>query len=554
MTTIALRRLGVERAPVPVTLRLALLVGCTVPAFWLSLSALAGQWRYETPLADLVLAPVLSLALFVAATRRHPYVAILRLGWFDLLLGTAFLAVSLGLLAAGPTVWSKYFWAMRVDLLALPLFVAGGILLLFGARAIVPFAVPVLSLFLAWPLPYLAFLERALAAFTEMTSWVVALLAPRLGLATVVPGSEGTAFVVNHGAAPFSLSIGSACSGVNSLLGFFLLAVFALYFIEGLLLRRLAWLAFGALLVWTTNLARILVLFAVGAAFGEHAAIDLLHPVAGLIALNLALVILIRLMPSFHLLWSELDPVHGDSPLAEPAPPGKRASPARLALRVGLLVAATAAFALADGHLAVAARGLTNEGVPKIASFQAHPVATPGWTVRRTETIGWASPYYGRHSSWVRYVLRQTRPRPQAFTVWLDAVRSPNLGALNAYTLAHCYAFHGFTVDASKRVQLGNGVVGQSFVYSISGDQRWHAVSWEWPVHRAGAVEHERIVLLAASGARPPVASRAGGGVSGFVLWLLDLRKPSADPNPALTRALQDVGAGIVKRQIAAAT
>ena len=129
-------------------------------------------------------------------------------------------------------------------------------------------------------------------------------------------------------------------------------------------------------------------------------------------------------------------------------------------------------------------------------------------------------------------------------------MRSPNLGALDAYTLAHCYAFHGFNVDSARRVDLGDGVVGQSFVYTTSRAD-WHAVSWQWPVRRGGSVEHERLVLIAASSARPAGGRlSSSGGASGFVLSLLDLRSPHEDANRPLTQALQGVAAGIVAKRI----
>ena len=537
----------------PVSFRLTLLAGSSAAAFWYSLRSLSGQWRYETPLADLVLVPLLAAVLFVAASRRHPYVGKLRLGWFDLLAGTTLLAGSLALVAVGPVYWSKYFWAMRLDLLAFPIFVAGVVMLLFGARAIVPFGLPVLSLLLAWPLPYLALLERLLGAFTSATSGAAAFLAPRLHLASPVPSSGDGVFLLHHGHQSFSLAIGSACSGVNSLVGYFILGVFALYFVEGRLSRRLAWLACGAVLVWAANVARILALFAVASGFGERAAIALLHPVAGIIALNLAVLLLLGLMRRFHLFWRELEPAEIDTPLATPAPPEKRASVLRVSTRVVLIGAATVIFAVADGALATTARGLTNDGVPAIPAFAARPLSAPGWRIGKSETIGWAAPYYGNHSSWVRYVMRPRRPGSGAFTIWVDAVRSPNLGALDAYTLAHCYAFHSFTVDAAQRVDLGNGVFGNAFVYT-SPRADWRAVSWQWPVRRRGKVEHERLILIAASDARPrgPDAPSSGGSFS-RVLSLLEWRSSGHDANPRLTRALQRVAAGIVRRRIEAA-
>lgn len=540
----------VNRARVPVGFRLMLLGCSSAAAFWFSLRSLSGQWRYETPLADLVLVPLLAAALFVAASRRHPYVGDFKLGWFDLCAATMLFAGALAIVVVGPVLWSKYFWAMRLDLLALPLFAAGGVLLLFGARAIVPFGLPVLSLLLAWPLPYLAFLERMLGGFTNATAGAATFLAPRLHLATRVPSGGDGVFAVHHGPETFSLSIGSACSGVNSLVGFFIVGAFALYFVEGRTVRRLTWLALGAALVWVANLVRILALFAAASGLGEHAAIALLHPVAGIVALNLAILVLLGLMRRFHLFWRELEPAEVDSPLAAPAPPEKRASVLRVTTRLGIVAAAAVVFAVANGGLATAARGLTNDGVPAIPAFSARPLSAPGWTISKAETIGWAAPYYGNHSSWVRYVMRPRRLAAGAFTIWVDAVRSPNLGALDAYTLAHCYAFHSFTVDAAKRVDLGEGVVGNAFVYT-SPRADWRAVSWEWPVRHTGRVEHERIVLIAASDARPAaVGTPSSGGAFPRILALLDWHSPSHDTNTRLTSALRHIAAGIVRRRI----
>ena len=536
---------------VPVALRLALLVSCAAAAYSFSLRSLGGEWRYETPLADLVLVPLLAVGVLVASWRRHPYVGALRLGRLDLVLGPACLLVAFTVVAAGPTLWSKYFWAMRLDLLTLPLFVAAGIVLLFGARAVVPFAFAVGSLLLAWPLPYLALLEHTLEAFTRGTAAVVAAAAPRLHLATLDPTSDGTGFLVQHGEHRFSVVVASACSGANSLVGFFVLGVFALYFLEGRIVRRLAWLAAGAAVVWVFNIVRVLAILGAGAAFGERAALGILHPVGGLVALNAAVFVVLRSMRRFGLRWRQLGPADVDSPLAEPAPPQRQATPRRIVVRVGLLVCATVLVGLANGQLATAARGLSNDGEPAVAPFTERAVAGRGWTVRRLETIGWAAPYYGRHSSWVRYILRPRSNGSGTFTVWLDAVRSSDLGALDAYTLAHCYAFHGFTVDATRHVDLGDGVIGEAFVYTTSRT-RWHAVSWQWPVRLAdGRVDHERIVLLAASRARPSDGGGpSSGGISRLVLRLLSLRAQNDDENPALTHALQNVAAGIVAARI----
>jgi exosortase/archaeosortase family protein len=548
--------LGTEWNPraVSVRLRLVGVLGCAALAYSFSLQSLFGSWRYDTPLADLALVPLLAALLLFASSRRYPHVGWLRLGPADAALATLFLLAAFAMLAAGPVIWSKYFWASRLDLLTLPLFVAGALVLLFGARSIVPFGFSIAFLLLAWPLPYLMLLEQALGFFTGATAWAVERVAVPAGLASTTPGADGGTFVIHHGGAPFTVSVASACSGVNALIGFLVVAAFGVYFVRGSVLRRLAFLVAGALLVWCFNVLRIVTILGVGAAFGERAAFRILHPVSGLLALNAAVLLLMFLMRRFGLRWRR-NPVEVDSPLAAIADPAEQATPRRVALRLAFLLAATVLFAVANGQLSAAARGFSNDGRPAVAPYVTAPVAAPGWSVRRLERVRFATPYYGAHSLWVRYRMRPLAGDPRPFTVWLDAITSPDLGALDAYTLAHCYDFHGFRVDLAQRLDLGNGVVGQAFVYTTN-DVRWHAVSWQWPVLRGDdRVEHERIVLLASSPVRSSTAeSRSSGGFWAGVLSLLNLRAADRDDNPALTTAMRGVAAAIVDARIEART
>lgn len=539
-------------ALIPVPARAALLVACVGSGFWYSLHSLFASWDYQTPLGETVLVPFLALGLGFAAYRRHGYLAFVRLGRLDLAAGLILLAGAVLLVGAGPVLWSKYFWAMRLDLLTLPLVAAAGVLLLFGARALVPLIYPTAFLLFAWPLPYLAVLEQLLDAFTSTTTHTVGAAASLTHLARPLAGSGGGAFLLSHRGDHFSVAIGSACSGIDSLVGYVVVAGFAAYFVRGSLARRCAVFLLGTVLVWSFNVVRILVILAAGRLAGERAAFDVLHPVAGLLALNAAMLVLIRLGRRLDLRWCGVAPALVDSPLSAPAAPHEQATGRKLATRGAILVAASALLAVANAQLATAAAGYSNDGRPAVGAFTAHPTVGAAWNVSRIETIPWAAQYYGAGSAWVRYRLRPRHPLAHPFTVWLDSVLSPDLGALDAYSLAHCYGFHHFQVELARRVELGNGVVGQAFVYNTDRGV-WHAVSWQWPVlARAGGVTHERIVLIASTSLQPtstppPVV----GGLQGFVLSLLDLSARSYDDNPALTRALIALGAQAVSARIA---
>ena len=538
---------------VPAGPRLWIAILAVAVAYHFSLKTLAADWRYDTPLADLVLVPPLAGALLIVACRRHRYVAFLRLGRFDLVVAALLFLCTITLNSVGPILWSKYFWAARIDLLTLPLFAAAVVVLLFGARAIVPLAFPVLFLLLAWPLPYIAVLERALAAFTGATTAAVGWITASSHLAAAVPGSGGSRYIVSHDGTPTVVAIASACSGVNSLVGFGIVGIAALWLVRGRLIGRLGWLIAGATLVWALNVLRIVAVFLTVRQWGEHAAFDLLHPVAGIVALNLGFLLLLRLLPLFGLRRRRFDELEiVDTPLARAATPGHQATPGRIATRLALLVLASSALALANGQLGNAARGYDNTGRPALAAFVEQPLVGPGWSVQRLQRIRWAAQYYGPHSTWVRYRLR---PKDVAngrkrFTAWIDAVLSSDLGALDAYTLAHCYAFHGFHVDVARRLDLGSGVIGQLFVYRTS-EATWHAVAWQWPVLNQKRVDHERIVLLASTFARPgQVEAAHSGWLTDELLGYLNTNARNRDRNRELSRALTALGSQIVAARI----
>lgn len=540
--------------PVKAGPRLAAAIVSVAVAYHFSLDSLAAAWRYETPLADLVLVPPLAALLLVAASRRHPHVASFRLGRLDLLVSGLLMLAALAFLAVGPVYWSKYFWAMRLDLLTLPLFAAAGVTLLFGLRALVPLWFPLAFLLLAWPLPYLAALEHVLEWFTQLTASAVAHVDAVAGIATAVDGSDGSRYVVDHAGHSVVVSVASACSGVNSLVGFGIVGAAAVWFIRGGVVRRALWLACGACLVWALNVVRILSVLLVARRLGEQAAFDVLHPVAGIITLNVAFLVAFALLPLFGLRRRRLDDEDEivDTPLARSAPPAEQATRGRVAARLVVLVAATATLALADSQLQASAKGFEPTGRTVLTAFVERAAAPRGWRIRRVETIGWAAPYYGRHSTWVRYRLRSHgRPAAQGrFTVWADAILSPNLGALDAYSLAHCYAFHGFDVETARRVDLGSGVIGQLFVYRTA-HATWHALAWEWPVLLRRKVEHERVVLLASAITRPRArATASSGGVARKALALLDSGARSEDSNASLSGALARLGSELVTERI----
>lgn len=536
---------------------LVAVVGLAV-AYHYSLGTLLGAWRYQTPLSELALVPPLAAALLVLAAIRHRHVGKIRLGRLDFVVAGFFLGLVVLPAVVGPVVYSNYVWPMRLDLLTLPLAAAATCVLLFGTRSLVAFVFPLAFLFLAWPLPHSIAVEHLLGTITSWTAAAVTAVVGIVPLAEPVPAADDARYTVTHGGSEFVLSVGSACSGINSLVGFLVVGVACIYLIQGPVRRRLLWLAVGLPVVWVFNILRILLIFVAGRWYGESAAIDVVHPIGGLLALNAAFIVLLLLIPPFGLaLRSVSAPADSGTPLSKPAPPAERPTNRGIAVRVAVLAPVVLVLALANGQLAAAGRTFDNHGLPKVKPFAANPVAGWRWRAERVAKFPWARQYFGDDATWVRYRIdRSAAPSSRRFTVWADSIVTSDLGALRAFPVRECYDFHRYGVSLARRVEIG-GVVGQLLAFSDGKGLLWHALTWEWPVRRgAGKVEHERMTLLASSVAHPlrPEPTRESASLRTAVLSALNLFEPDQDSNPVVSGALEEVAADMIARRITGTT
>src|ERR1700756_263086 len=99
----------------------------SIVAYRYTLLSLLGSFGAETPLAYVALAPV--LALLVAATRSmYPDNGLdLHDRYVDYIIGVPLILVALALVAVVPIRLSQFFWLWRLDLVSLPLFIAGAV-------------------------------------------------------------------------------------------------------------------------------------------------------------------------------------------------------------------------------------------------------------------------------------------------------------------------------------------------------------------------------------------------------------------------------------------
>jgi exosortase/archaeosortase family protein len=498
--------------------RLAALGVSVVLAYHYSLLTLGRDLGLDTPLAYLGLVPFMAVGIALLAPRR-PAGPDIHDRQVDLIVGLPLVAAALFAQAALPGRLGSNFWLYRVDLLTLPVFVAGCVALLFGVRALARFWVPVAFLVLAWPVPYAWLIEHVLGATTTTTLAGIRRALHVVHVAVPTVGGDGSVFTIVHGGVAYQVDVASSCSGVNSIVGFALVGGAFAAVVRGARARKAAWLALGLVLVWALNIGRIVTIFWAGRLWGERVAVDGLHPVLGLVVFAGAVVAMVCALPVFRLRIGD--------PVAAPAVPLRARLSARPRAAHGMRLAgvtlAVAAVLLAglDGALTRFELTAGDFGAARVTAFDQHPSVVPGFSASPVASYAWVTRFFGGGSSWQRLeytptsTFGGTRVATPMAPVIADVIDSKSIEPFNSYGIEACYQFHGYSVHGEHEVDLG-GVLGHALTYR-DRSRSWNVVYWIWVVDAgAGHRRYERVVLLqptgGATGAQPQDSPLQGVG------------------------------------------
>ena len=461
--------------------------------------------------------------------------------YFDYIVGIPLILAALVVIVVLPVPLSTFFWLWRLDLLSLPLFAAGALAIVFGARTLWRVKAPVAFLLLAWPIPYLFGINNWLDSFTNFTAAALRVIVRAIPVAQSAPG-DGSVFTVTHGSSQFLVSISSACSGANGLVGFILIGIAFIVLVHGRLLPKLAWLAGGLALTWLLNLARIVLILAAGQRFGESFAIGGLHPFIGLLTFNLGVLAMLLSLRFFGLRMG-LPSVSGPAPsrggveprrAAEWQPVVRRPRVAFALVLAAALLAAPADFAMQRFEL------LAHDlGPPRLAQLNDKSAPLASWSSGKITQYDWVTHYFGKDATWDRYAYYPKQEFTFGSTmVMMDVISTSDLNTFSTYGLLACYRFHNYRIQEERRVDLGHGVTAHALSYYVPHDKvTWTAVYWEWPVNQGKKQRYERVVLNRVdAGGQAPVAevtqpdllTRAGLAISDALGGSLSQRKDSA--------------------------
>lgn len=478
------------------TRRLVAIAVAVVACYHLSLWTLVRGLSVDTPLAYLGLVPFIAVVLGWTLSRPGDGELDIHDRHLDLIVGVPLVTVSLVSLVVLPERMATVYWLYRIDLLTLPLFVAGAISIAFGVRMLWRVRAAVLFLFLAWPVPLRAVVTRMLEPTADLTARGVSRLMDVVPIANPANG-DGITFEVPHGDG-FLVTIASACSGANGLIGFLLVGGALTLAMDGSRSRKLAWLAVGTALVWVLNLARIVAILIVGRLFGQRAAIEILHPFVGLLSFNVAALVMLVVVRRFGL---RLKQRRGSRVLTV----GRAVPHARLA--VGVLLAASLVGGVADHGLQRYDPIASAAGGAKLLPFSVGAREIPGAEAKLMTRFEHGRRFFGQNSTWKRWSystivdedgrsvdplgLRNNVP------VIVDVINTDNLQSFSDFGIEACYRFHGFQTAEVGSIDLGHGLTGSLLRWTDADtDLDWVSLYWIWPVRDGADTRYERVVVL----------------------------------------------------------
>jgi exosortase/archaeosortase family protein len=493
-------------------IQMGVLLAAVLVAYNYSLSTLIQTANQQTPLAYISLVPAIALAL--AAIRARPLKPEPPIydRHVDYTIGVPLIATAIAINELLPSRMSAMFWVYRIDLVTLPIFVAGAVAIIFGSRVLWRQRLAIAFLFLAWPYPYQKYLLGVLNAFTDVTLIGMQKIAVWTNLAHPAGTLDNTLFVVSHHGSTFALSVVSACSGVNGVVGFLLVGSAFAAIVRGPFVRKVLWLAGGMLLLWAINLIRISFIFFAGKEWGEAVAINVFHPFIGLVTFSLGVLVMILMIKplGMHVTIGEAKPqpvVQERGPIPVPslfdepdAPQRNKVVLAVPKVTMAIVAVVVAALVVGVSNLELRSYNLVADvsGGAKLASFIRFPIAPTGWTAQYETTYNWAKPLFGDTSTWNRYILHSDGAGPLQANVPVvaDVINTPDLSSFSAYGVENCYTFHGYALADVAQVSLVGGVTGQAMSYTSQQFGSWSIVYWIVPVKMvSGATNYERTVL-----------------------------------------------------------
>lgn len=462
------------------TITVALITVFSAVAYRNSLGSLVSEWGGTSPLAFLVLVPLLSVPLLrqrmVPGSTEPP----IHDRQVDYLIGFPLLLAASIVLVDGTGTSAAFFWVHRLDLLTFPLFVAGLVTLLAGFRALLRARGVILFLFLTWPpLARSFFAGPARHLGSQTTSLLKAVLAA-LGLSATA--QHGALRVAVSSSTHVNVLVLSGTGTTPVVVGALLCGIAASLALAGPRTTKVLWVLLGGLLAWVVAFIRITVGAAIGATTGHGWAFGPFSDFATLVV-TLALSALVARRLG----------------IARPASPahtsrGTVLAVPGLALATALTVAVPAAVLQSSISSLSAVAGPL--GTPRLV-----PLSTPLSVPRAPWSLSTAPKpsilLMPSGSRWVG-IDYGVRDPVAGGGLAMDVISSSSPQFLGVAAVRDWYGIAPSSRQLVSSVDLGHRTVGHLVRFVDAQGVSWEALTWIWPVAGGDNDRVEQIVILPA--------------------------------------------------------
>jgi hypothetical protein len=237
----------------------------------------------------------------------------------------------------------------------------------------------------------------------------------------------------------------------------------------------------------------MVVVLAAGMMFGPAVGLPAFDPLAGLVALSLGIIALILVVLFLGMRFVARPAGSAASPKGSAHGWLRRSSVLALGVGVaGLVGVANSGYAQYDA--------ITGDlGNARLVRFDIRTAQIAGWSSSFVASLDQAKQFFGDQASWARVMYAPTRSASlqSSHPLYVDVIDTDDAGSLAAYTIADCYQFHHYRIDAELSADIGAGVQAEVVTYFDPKDRSdWSAVWWEWPKEFDGGVRYERIVMF----------------------------------------------------------
>jgi len=189
---------------------------------------------------------------------------------------------------------SYTFTPIEYHMLTLPVLASGLILILFNGQTLKQLIFPIAFLFFLTP-PPTEILYSVGSTLSDLSAHASNGLANVFGIASTITAQYGSPIITITRADQtiMNFSVDVACSGVYSLVGFLIFAVFIAYISRGKLWSKPIILLLGIPLIIVLNIIRITTILAIGNAYGDQLALQVFHALGATVLMFIGTLILL---------------------------------------------------------------------------------------------------------------------------------------------------------------------------------------------------------------------------------------------------------------------